>query len=59
MAPLLAVVPPASVVTLAAFTLPPNMVLPVLLTMRAPSALVAPTAPPKFTLPPPALMVRP
>ena len=54
-----AVVPPASVVTLAAFTLPPNMVLPVLLTMRAPSALVAPTAPPKLTLPPPALMVRP
>jgi len=34
-------------------------VLPVLLTMRAPSALVAPTAPPKLTLPPPALMVRP
>ena len=56
-APLMAVLPPALVVTLAAFTLPPNMVLPVLLTMRAPSALVAPTAPPKFTLPPLALMV--
>ena len=52
--PLIAVVPPASVVKLAALTVPPKVVVPVLFNAIAVSALVAPTLPVKVILPVPA-----
>ncbi len=55
--PLIAVVPPASVVRLPAVKVPPRVVVPVLLRATVPRAVV-PTAPLKAMLPASALMVR-
>ena len=55
--PLMAVVPRLLVMTLAAFTVPLKVVIPVLFKLMAPKAL-APTLPVKVMLPEPALIVR-
>jgi len=55
--PLIAVVPPISVVRLDAVTPPAKVVVPVLFTTKAPSATSLPMAPVKVTLPMPALTV--
>ena len=58
MLPLIWVVPPALVATLAAVTAALNLVVPVLLTVTAPRAVVPPTTSVKVTLPLPVLTVR-
>ena len=56
--PLIAVVPPALVVSEAALTELEKVVVPVEFTVKAPRAWLAPTAPEKVTLPEPAVTVR-
>ena len=56
--PLIAVVPPEFVVTEAAVTAALKVEVPVLLTVRAPTAVELPTAPLKVTLPPAAETVN-
>ena len=56
--PLISVMPPTSVVRLAAATPPPNVVVPVLFMVRSPRACVPPTGSLNVTAPLPALIVN-